>query len=559
MTSISRSELQQQIREAAMAMARGDSQGQAVLDWAVAHGLNEEIVRPAPALHEQGHVAAAAILYRLFLQQGPHPARPLIQRNMAMAMLQLGDEAAARRYHVQAIASGYRDPSGESAWADFLNQYGLHDAAKQELRSRLLTQPDSASLHSLMFTLREFTDMDPGSHLADHLDWWRGQPPAGPLSAAPQPRAGRLRLGVIVRDLRNAASFNRTFDAFPHIHGPEIEVSFVSIRGGGEGMRSTLEGMAVHDVVPDSPDRLAHALAALGFDMLLDLVSHGNSIVFAALRRRPAPVQLGWISNGITSGVPWIDYILTDGLISPVGSERHYSETLVRVPAPAFAVPALRQAPELVEPPCLRHGHVTFGVFNRISKINRASLEAWAEIMRRVPDARLRMQNSNITHAGVTARLRAFFAARDVAPERLDFAGYVPEAAYLRDIGETDIALEPFPQTGGVTAFDALWMGVPSVIHVVDDRPCCRAALLPASAAGIGTMVSATVADYVDTATMLAGQPDFLRDLRFGMRQRLAEAAFTRPETLGDRLRRALLAVWAQASAGTARAPIWVE
>lgn len=569
MTSISRAQLQQQILDAAAAALRGEAPGLNFLEGLAEQGLVEEVIRPAPRLHEQGQVAQAALLYRCFLDYlartgGSHPGRGAIERNLAMAMLQLGDLRAARHHHMRALAAGYQDPSGESAWADFLNQYGLHEAARGEIAARLLTRPDSAPLRSLLFTLREFTDLDPGRHLAENLDWWRGQAPVAELSGPARPVSGRpLRLGVIVRDLRNAASFNRTFDAFPHLHGPEIEIAFASIRGGGE-LRGELAGLEVHDLVPDllpgQPERLARALAARRYDLLLDLVSHGNALVFAALRHRPAPVQLTWISNGITSGVPWMDYMLTDPLISPIGSERHYSETLVRVPAPSFAVPGLRQSPDLVPPPCLRNGFVTFGAFNRISKINQASLEAWAEILRRVPNSRLRIQNSNVGHVGVAARLRDFFGGQGIAAERLDFAGYVPEADYLRDIGETDIALEPFPQTGGVTAFDALWMGVPSVVHVVDDRPCCRAALLPASAAGIGALVGASVPDYVDTAVMLAGQPHFLRELRFAMRDRLRAASFTRPEVLADRLRRALLAIWDQACAGpAARAPIWMD
>ncbi len=558
MTTYTVEELRASIVEAARAIASGRAEAQDLLDRYVAHGLAVEVLRPASELHEQGEIAAAVALYRTFLAQGDHVAVPAILRNMSIAMLQLGDLASARRFHIQAVAAGYQDLSGEAAWADFLIQHGQHEEAKQELRTRLLTLPQSAPLRSLLFTMREFSDMDPRPHLADHLAWWSAQPPVRRLSGPPQPFAGRpLRLGVLVRDLRNHASFNRTFDAFPHIHGGEIDVSLVSIRGGA-AIRDTLAGLQVHEVSAEDPDVLAEALAALRFDMILDLVSHGNSRVFIALRRRPAPVQMGWISSGITSGVPWIDYMLTDGLISPVGSDRHYSECLVRLPVPSFAVPSLGHAPALVEPPLLRKGHVTFGVFNRVSKITQASLEAWLQILRRVPGAHLRIQNSNVSHPGVAARLRGFFTAGGIEAGRLSFGGAVPEAEYLRDIGETDIALEPFPQTGGVTAFDALWMGVPTMIHVVDDRPCCRAALLPASAAGIGSMVSATVPDYIDTAVMLAGQPDFLRSLRFSMRERLAAAPFTQPQVLARGLKTGLLAAWEHACNGR-RDAMWVD
>ncbi|MFC3227253.1 hypothetical protein ACFOGJ_08440 [Marinibaculum pumilum] len=529
-------------------------------------GLTDEVLVPSSGIHKDGEIETAVVLYRSFLAQrsrrdGPRgnpTAVPTVLRNMSIALLQLGELEEARQFHIRALTAGFQDVSGISSWADYLMQQGYLEEARQEIETRLLTAPDSAPLRSLHFTLSEFGFVRPGSHLAEHMQWWAGQAPVPPMSGAPRPPEGRpLRLGVIVRDLRSHSSFNRTFDAFPHLQGDEFDISLISVRSG-PALRGPLAALQVHDMEVDEPERFARDLADLGLDMLLDLVSHGNSKVFAALRHRPAPVQMGWISSGISAGVPWIDYMLTDGMISPVGSEHHYSETLVRLPAPAFAVPSLPEAPDLVEPPFFRNGHITFGVFNRVSKMTPESMDAWAEILRRVPTARLRIQNSNVILPGVTSRLTRFFAERGVAVDRLDFFGSVPEAAYLRDVGETDIALEPFPQTGGVTAFDAMWMGVPTVIRIVDDRPCCRAALLPATGAGIGALVARGQAEYVENAVMLADQPDLLRQLRFSMRQKLADAVFTRPEALAGSLRRALRAIWDQACTGQ-RAPIWID
>ena len=70
--------------------------------------------------------------------------------------------------------------------------------------------------------------------------------------------------------------------------------------------------------------------------------------------------------------------------------------------------------------------------------------------------------------------------------------------------------------------------------------------------------MSRRVEDYIDNAVFLANRAEFLQELRFSMRGRLSAAVFTRPEALGDSLRRALTAIWEQACSGR-KAPIWIE
>ncbi len=37
----------------------------------------------------------------------------------------------------------------------------------------------------------------------------------------------------------------------------------------------------------------------------------------------------------------------------------------------------------------------------------------------------------------------------------------LPRDKYLAQYAEIDVALDPFPYTGGITTADSLWMGVP--------------------------------------------------------------------------------------------------
>ena len=105
-------------------------------------------------------------------------------------------------------------------------------------------------------------------------------------------------------------------------------------------------------------------------------------------------MQIGYIGYPNTTGVEAIDYRITDPLADPDGFDDHYCETLIRLPRCFLAYAAPRHAPEIGPPPVQRNGHVTFGSFNNLAKVNRAVIALWAEILHRVEDACLVLKSA---------------------------------------------------------------------------------------------------------------------------------------------------------------------
>ena len=89
----------------------------------------------------------------------------------------------------------------------------------------------------------------------------------------------------------------------------------------------------------------------------------------------------------------------------------------------------------------------------------------------------------------VDARFRQIFADGGVA-ERVVFSGPVPHPELLARYGEMDIALDPFPYSGGLTTLESLWMGVP-VITLGGDRFASRHSLSHLTAVGLPEFIVA--------------------------------------------------------------------
>src|SRR6185369_856238 len=84
-------------------------------------------------------------------------------------------------------------------------------------------------------------------------------------------------------------------------------------------------------------------------------------------------------------------------------------------------------------------------------------ISTWARVMGEHPTSRFLFVRPEGNSESFRENLCAVFAAHGVAPERIDFEPV--RGAHLAHYNRIDITLDCFPQTGGTTTCEALWMG----------------------------------------------------------------------------------------------------
>ncbi len=162
-----------------------------------------------------------------------------------------------------------------------------------------------------------------------------------------------------------------------------------------------------------------------------------------------------------------MDWFLTDRWETPAWLEPFYSERLLRLPDGYICYSPPPTAPDVVALPALTNGSITFGCFNNLAKVTPQVIDTWATILHRVPGARMILKTHQFSDAATAARVRADFAARGIAAERIELRGPSAHRAFLDEYGHMDIVLDPFPYSGGLTTCEALWMGVPTIRYRV--------------------------------------------------------------------------------------------
>lgn len=269
------------------------------------------------------------------------------------------------------------------------------------------------------------------------------------------------------------------------------------------------------------------ALAALiqedQINVLVDLSGHTAASRLTVFAHRPAPVQVSWLGYFATTGLPYMDAVLLDEWSAPLGTEDMFTEAIVRIPGGRFCYAPVSWAPDVAPLPCLTKGHITFGCFNNTAKLNPEVYALWAKILLAVPESRLVLKWRTFQDETLSQAVREVFASHGIALERLELRGASFHVDVLQEYADIDIALDPFPFTGGLTSCEALWMGVP-VVTWPQSRVVSRQTYGFLSAIGLSALAAKSAEGYVRSAVALARDRERLGKIRQTMRARMKKS-----------------------------------
>ena len=257
--------------------------------------------------------------------------------------------------------------------------------------------------------------------------------------------------------------------------------------------------------------------------------------------RKPAPVQASWMGYPGTTGLRAMDYYVADRFFLPHEQfAGQFTEELVYLPANAPFMPS-EAAPAVNALPAVRNGYLTFGSFNRSSKISRSVIALWGQLLRASPDSRMLL--GGLPEEGKYDTLIQWFAQEGIARERLSFHARSGMDRYLGLHHQVDICLDTFPYSGSTTTLHALWMGVPT-LTLAGGTPAGRTGASILGHVGLGAFVTHDAEEFVRQGVSWAGKLEGLSEIRAGLRERFANSALGRPALVAAGLERAMRIMW---------------
>ena len=336
-----------------------------------------------------------------------------------------------------------------------------------------------------------------------------------PCDAAVRRSPHALRIGYISPDFRlHAAAY--FFTALLR-DGNHTDFSVYAYSAGREDhITQRFKRMADHwrNVHGRTPQAIARLIHDDHIDILVDLSGHSQNSCLPVLAYRPAPVQISGIGYINTTGLPTVDYFLTDECCMPVGEIRHgFTEVPLRLPHChlCYRPETMRELhSQGHNAPVLANGYITFGSFNSFAKVTDEMLVQWRNILQAVPNSRLVIKCKICSVPSGQEIVRRRFQRLGGDAGRLELRPFSPD--YLTQYGDIDIILDTAPYNGGLTTCDALYMGVP-VIALRGKTHGSRYGASILQAAGLPELAAASMSEYVGRAVQLANNSVMLNRL----------------------------------------------
>lgn len=361
---------------------------------------------------------------------------------------------------------------------------------------------------------------------------------AFPISPRPAgaPAASRIRVGYFSADFHDHATAHLMAEMLELHDRQAFEITAFSFGPASQGsMRARLQAAyeRFFDVRAMDAGAIADMARQLGLDIAVDLkgfTTDSRPAIFAA---GAAPIQVSFLGYPMTSGAPFIDYLIADRVLIGPGDRELYSEKIAWLPDcyqpnDRMRVQAARATTRADHG--LAADAFVFASFNGSYKITLEVFTIWLELLQAVPRAVLWLMQDDPVAA---ANLREGAVRAGVDPARLVFAPLRPPAEHLERIGHADLFLDSHPCCAHTTASDALWAGLPLLTRR-GETFAGRVAASVLAAAGLPELAVDSAADYKAAALALAGDPRRLKAIRERLSQaRTSSALFDTPAYVG--------------------------
>lgn len=227
----------------------------------------------------------------------------------------------------------------------------------------------------------------------------------------------------------------------------------------------------------------------------------------------PAPVTVGFLRFPGSSGADFVDYMLTDPVVTTPEDQPYYSEQLVFLPhcyQPNDWTQEIDESPIARAEFGLPEDAFVFSCFNNHYKLEPFIFDLWMRILKQVPNSVLWILQFN---APMADNLRREAEARGVSAERLIFARKIGKARHLARQKLADLFLDTRYYTSHTTGSDALWGGLP-VLTCPSDSFASRVTASLLKAADLPELIVPDFAEYERLAVHLATHPKDLKDIR---------------------------------------------
>lgn len=498
-------------------------------------------------LHLLGRLENAEVNYRKSINLNPNDASA--HCNLGAVMQHLGQLDAAEVCYRDALRIAPNYALAYSNLGIILQVLGRLDEAITCMRQALTIDPNSSSAHTnLLYCLSQSGTKSAMELFSEHCRF--GEKFEAPLKKYWHTHKNtkisdrRLKIGFISGDFRNHAVSSFIAPILAYLStSQELTLNAYYNHSINDNITNLLKGYfdSWCPIVNLSDSLVAEKITSDEIDILIDLSGHTANNRLLAFARKLAPIQVSWIGYPGTTGLTAMDYYFSDRYLLPIGKfDSQFTEKIVRLPGSVSFLPS-ELAPSVNVLPAIANGYLTFGSFNRLSKISPEVVAVWSKLMRSIPTSKLLI--GAMPEVGKYDTLIEWFKQEGIALERLNFYQNTNIESYLSLHQKIDICLDTFPYNGGTTTLNAIWMGVPT-LTIAGDTVASRSGASVMGHVGLESFIVSDSMDFHRMGLFWASHIEELAGIRSNLREQFSKSAFGQPKLIATGIEQALRTMW---------------
>ena len=479
--------------------------------------------------------------------------------NLAIRLYRKGEYAKSIGWFEQALAhtDGMTNPLLLSTFYEAKRQICQWDGC-DELENKLLTQaldrdnPTLVDPFAAVAKIREVSKEQQRFLNQKYMTNFVLRNRCYPGDEHTKRQEGKIRVGYVSADLYNHAMMHLVQGLFERHDREFFDVILFALKkdeksGYYQRVKAGVDQLIDLSALDDAS--AARMIREAGIDILIDLnalTANSRPAIFAY---RPAPVQIQYLAYPGTMGCGFMDYVITDRVITPEEDAPFFGEKFLYMPdcyqvndgdqAIASEIPSRKSCG-------LPEEAFVYASFNTAYKIEPLIFTLWMDILRENEKSVLWLLADN---PDALNNLKNEAQKRGVNPDRLIFGEKLPKAEHLARLKNADLILDTYFYNGHTSSSDALYAGVP-VITCKGDRMASRVAASILEALDMPECIVSDFAAYRELALSLASEEGRLAALRSKLEENKKTSSLFDTKQFTKDLETGLQVIWKNHIAG---------
>jgi predicted O-linked N-acetylglucosamine transferase (SPINDLY family) len=258
---------------------------------------------------------------------------------------------------------------------------------------------------------------------------------------------------------------------------------------------------------------------------------------------KAAPIQATWHCQGST-GIPEIDYVITNPYFTKENEKNHWIEEVFRLPkiSQCFTPPDFDV--EVNDLPFIKNKFITFGSLNKLTKINEEVIMLWSKVLSSISNSKLLLKSKSFDNKITREEITSKFKKNNIKANQLVLIGECKTRKELLKIyNNIDISLDTFPFQGYTTSCESVWMGVP-ILTLKGNRIVFHSGECINSNLNMHDWVAKNNNDYIEKAVEFSSKVKELSKIRKNLREAMLESPLCDAKDFGINFSSMLWEMW---------------